>query len=412
MALTTVRARLGGQWVTLTRNPATGRYEGVLTPPGTSIHQPGGYYSVEVEASNGAGETASVSGARLASLRLAVRETAAPVLTLASPAPGYLTTGTPVFVFEAVDEEGGSGVDPGTFAVSADSGGMAGRGLRAPQEIPGGYRFTWTPPEGWADGAHTVTASVRDCDGNGSTVSGAYTVDTVPPELYIRRPYLRHVVDDEAVTVAGEARDVTAPDVTVTVGGTVVPVHGGRFEAAVPLEIGENRIPVTAADGAGNQTTREVFMIRLVTDRTGADADRVRELCARGYARWTEEERAWWASARCLRGSYDHRDLNRVGIAVDWLAGELRRRGYIAAVQPKTDWRKDDAPVRSQMEAYLSGVETVRSAQGLYVTEIPKTMAGLTTGGANAIERALVEADAVFPKYSAWTAGEITCGGV
>lgn len=402
MALKTVRARLGNTWVSLTYNPATGRYEGVLTPPGTSIHQPGGYFDIEAQASNETGQTASVTGAQLPALRLVVRETAAPALTLVSPLPGYLSTETPALIFEAVDEEGGYGVDPGTFSLAG----------AAAEPIPGGYRFTWTPPGGWADGPHAVTASVRDYDGNGSAVSAAYTVDTVPPGLLVHKAHLRHVVDEEAVTVAGEAWDVAAPDVSVTVAGTAVPVRDGRFEAEVPLEIEENRIAVIAKDGAGNQTGAEVYMIRLVTDRTQADADQVLALCARGYARWTEEERAWWASARCLRSSYDSRDLNRVGSAVEWLAGELRRRGYLAEVRPEAGWTARDAPTRSRMEAYLSGVETVRAAQGLEMPEIPGTMAGLTIDGANRIERALVKVDAVFPKYAAWTAGEITCGGV
>ena len=95
MALTQVRARIGTEWVTLTYNDATGRYEGTLTPPGTSIHQPGGYYSVEVEATNDSGDTASISGTQLASLRLVVQETTAPVVTLVFPAQGYLTTSAP-----------------------------------------------------------------------------------------------------------------------------------------------------------------------------------------------------------------------------------------------------------------------------------------------------------------------------
>ena len=405
MEMKTVRAKLGDRWAALTYNAATGRYEGVLTPPGTSIHQPDGYFDVQVEAVNQAGETASVSAAQLPALRLVVRETTAPTLTLVSPAPGYLTTQTPAVVFQAVDEAGGSGVDPDQFSVSP-----AGTVTRT--AVSGGYRFTWTPAAPWADGAHTITASVRDYDGNESTVSGAYIVDTVPPELLLQQPHLRHVVDDEAVSVTGEAWDVTAPAVAVMVSGRTVPVVGGRFQAVVPLEIGENRIPVTAVDGAGNQTTQEVYMIRLVTDRTQGDVDRVMELCVRGYGGWTDADRAWWASTRCLRGSYDHRDLNRVGAAVQFLTKELQRRGYIVAAQPKANWAESDAPVRSQMASYLDSIAAVREAQGIYLTEIPWTMDNLTVDGANAMEQALVEADAVFPYYTAWTAGEITCGGV
>ena len=98
MALTTVRAKLGDTWVTLAYNPATDRYEGALTPSETSIHQPGGYYAVEVDVSNDTGQKASISGVQLPSLRLVVRETTAPALRLVSPAPGYLTTQTPTII--------------------------------------------------------------------------------------------------------------------------------------------------------------------------------------------------------------------------------------------------------------------------------------------------------------------------
>lgn len=430
MALTQVRAKLGDTWVVLTYNEATGRYEGTLTPSGTSYHQPSGYFLVTVEASNEAGETTSISGEQLSSLRLVVKETTAPTLTLISPTPGYLQTQTPTFVFEATDEEGGSGVDPESFSVTpsvsangADSslregasaplteGGAPEGGGGSYTPIPGGYRFTWSPPGGWADGSHTVTASVSDYDGNTATVSGAYIVDTVPPELLLREPYLRHVVDDKTVTVSGEAWDITAPAVTVTVAGEAVTVADKKFSAAVPLEVGENHIPIKVTDGAGNQTTAEVYMIRLVTDRGQTDIDAIKALWGKPVATWTDEDRETWEAA-IRRGSWDPVTLNRVGITVGWLAGELQKRGYIANVSPKTDWTTQDTPTRTPMAEYLQDVETVRSAQDLYVQEILLTMRRSTLEGWNNIEKALVEVDEIFPRYTAWTAGEITCGGV
>lgn len=402
MALTQVRAKLGEEWVVLTYNESTGRYEGYLNPPGTSIHQPGGYYNITVEAVNEAGDSASISGDQLASLRLVVRETSAPTLTLISPAPGYLQTQMPTFVFEATDEEGGSGVDLGSFSLEG----------AAAEPIPGGYRFTWNPPAPWTDGPHTITASVRDNDGNESAVSGAYTVDTVPPELILRKPYQRHVVDDEIITVAGDAWDVTTPNITVEVGGEGVAVADGRFSADVPLSVGENHIPVTITDGAGNATTETIYIIRLVTDRTQADVDFIRMLYEKPWEEWPEAIQVWFLQSACLRGAYDPSDWNRVGVAVRWLAGELERRGYIASVDPKTDWTPDDAPRQGQMANYLRDVETVRSAQNLYVQEIPATLRFSTFQDWNNIEKALVETDAILPNYFAWTSGEVTCGGV
>ncbi len=447
MALTQVRARLGEEWVTLTLNPATGRYEGYLTPPGTSIHQEGGYFPVTVEAANDAGQTDTLSGERYPNLRLVVRETTAPVLTLISPVPGWLTTQTPAIVFQAVDEEGGSGVDPESFSLDGAE----------VEEINSGYRFTWTPPEPWADGAHTVTASVRDYDGNLSTVSAAYQVDTVPPVLYLRLPDAHRVVDADHITLSGWARDATSgvADISVGVEGpppamqsmALPPLAGGakepipvgpdhlvgsasqaenarsdppgssgpteymEFSQDVHLAIGENYITVTAVDGAGLAASQTVYVIRLVTDRTVSDLDTLREMYRRGADSWTEEERTWFLTAPCLRGSYDAQDLNRVGTALRYLAGELERRGYIAQVSPQTGWKGEDAPNRTQMERYLRDVMTVRDAQNLYVeAQPPATMRFSGVNEWNAIEKALVEADSYFPRYFSWQSGNLQCG--
>lgn len=353
-----------------------------------------GANTITVIATDRAGNTTKVT-------RSVLLDTAPPVLTLVSPPEGYLNTGQPEVIFSMADEPGGSGVDLDTVAVYVD-------GAPCAASVTGGT-ISLTPT--LADGPHVITVTVRDMAGNQRGLSAAYTVDTVPPVMSVKSPYLRHIVDEEAVEITVEASDAGTGVAAVVAGGVTLTPIGNVYTGAVPLAIGENTIQVAAADRAGNQTAEELYMIRLVTDRTEADVERVLELCRRGYDSWTEEERAWWAATLCLRGSYDDRDLNRVGAAVDWLAGELRRRGYIVDASPKTDWTKVDAPVRSQMTAYLADVERVRVAQGLYMPEIPGTMDNLTVDGANAIEQALVEVDAVFPYYAAWTAGETTCGG-
>lgn len=404
MALTQVRAKLGNTWTALTYNNATGRYEGVLTPPGTSIHQPGGYYSVTVEAVNDSGNTASISGTQLPSLRLVVRETISPVVTLVSPAQGYLTTSAPVVVFSAVDEAGGSGIDPDSAAASVD--GVPAACTVA--EAGGGYTVT-VACSGLSDGPHTVTVSISDYDGNDAFAAAAYTVDTAAPVLVLRKPDLHRVVDDDRVEIAGEAWDVTAPMVTVTVAGKPVDSEDGRFSATVPLKVGENTITVTATDGAGLRSTAEVYMIRLVTDRAAADIASLTALMAKPLESWTAEELAWFNDAG-QRGAYNAADLNRVGAAVRYLSGEMERRGLLIGTAPKTDWSEKDAPTVGQMEAYLSDVEAVRTAQGLEMPEIPETVRRLTVEGANRIEAALVAVDRILPLQWAWTAGEVFCG--
>lgn len=398
MAITQVRAKLDGQWVTLDYDPVTGQYEGKLPPVGTSYYQPGGYFPVTVEVQNDSGVTARLDGSSSQALRLTVRDATAPALTLISPGPGCLTSHDPIFVLEAVDEEGGSGVDPDSFSL---------RGA-AVEEIPGGCRFTWSPPEPWEDGPHTLTASVADFDGNVSAVSGAYIVDTAPPALYIKTPFLRHIVDTESVLVSGTALDVNGVEVLVN----GLPAGGERFSVRVPLEVGENTIQVTARDPAGWEATETIYMVRLITDRSQQDADGLSALQARSVDTWSEADFEKFQRYR-MRGSYTAGDLNRVGVAVQFLAGELKKRGYSPKISPKTDWTHTGASTLSPGEALCGAVMAIRDAQGLEELSeipIPDTLRRLTLDGANRLEQVLVETDAVFPNYAAWSSGEISCG--
>lgn len=397
MALTQVRAKIGEEWLTLTLNEATGRYEAQTTAQGTSVHQPGGYWPGEVEATDEAGETVAVTADNMSSLRFVVREESAPALTLISPAPGYLLAQENTFVFEAVDEAGGSGVDPDSFSLEG----------AAAEEIPGGYRFTWSTA--WADGQHTIMASVSDYDGNAATVSGAYIVDTVPPELYLQEPYQRHVTDEESVLVAGAVSDPTSGVGAVIVAGEAVSVASGRFETTVPLEVGENTIPIMVTDRAGNSTAGSVYMIRLITDRTQADADALAALAGKSWSKMTQEEKDLWNGL--AKGGYNAQDYNRVGVAVGFLAEALKKRGYRIPVDAKTDWEESDAPTVSNLGTYLSNVARIRAAQPIDAPPVPPDWVNPTIQKANDIEKILVETDALFPKYFAWTAGEITAGG-
>lgn len=421
MAITTVWARLGETRTALDYNPATGRWEGFLVPGQTSVHQPGGYYGVEVEAANDRGETASISGEALEALRLVVRETQKPLLNLVSPAAGYVTVKRPEVVMDAVDEAGGSGIALDSWAVLLD-GAVQSAG-KAAEEIPGGYRLRWTPQADLGEGRHIVTFTVSDRDGNEAGEAAAYTVDTVPPALAAFLPDSRRVVDQAEVTVRGTARDGTSGISGVAVVGEGGPAGveiapAGEFVCTVPLEVGVNTITVTARDSAGWTAVQTFTVIRMVTDRTPADAERVRELCTRGYDRWTAEERAWWSGARCRRGSYDALDLNRVTAAMEHIREWLEGYGYVTPYQaePHRPWRDEDAMTRTQGTRYLQNVEAQRKALPLPegTPETPGSLEKLTVAAANDIEIILVTVDAARPMIdrSSWPCGVITCGGV
>lgn len=406
MALTQVRAKLGDVWTVLTYNEATGRYEGSITPPGTSAHQPGGYYNITVEASNATGQTATLDGAQYQGLRLVVRETAAPTLTLISPPEGWLTTAAPSFVFQAQDEAGGSGIDPDSAQAAID-------GAAVPctvTEANGVYTITLAA-SGLSEGPHLVTVSISDLDGNETTVSAAYQIDTVPPELYIAEPYFRHVTNDSVVLISGIVSDITSGIGSVTVSGTDVSVVSGRFEQSVFLCVGENNIPVVVTDGAGNQTTISVYMIRLITDREQADIDAIKALRNTPVALWTAEQRATWDAA-VRRGSVDYWTANRVGITVDFLAGMLNQRGYNIDVSPKTDYTKNDYPTETAWRNYLSNVAKVSTSTKIPVTSLPTTLNNPTLDKFNRVEKALVDTDMLFPlmERSAIYSGEVFSG--
>ena len=75
MAIKTVQAIINGQSYTLALNSATGKYEATITAPGkTSYNQPGGYYNVQVKATNDAGTVGSADASTLNGLKLYVKE--------------------------------------------------------------------------------------------------------------------------------------------------------------------------------------------------------------------------------------------------------------------------------------------------------------------------------------------------
>ena len=144
MAIAQVRAKVNGAWHTLTYDAASGAYKATITAPGaTSYNQAGGYYNVEVEATNTAGTTGTADGSTIAGLQLVVRERVAPVITILSPSGGaYVTNSKQPVVFTITDEAGGSGVDLSTLVVKLDGTAVAASTL-ASTAVTNGYSVTY-----------------------------------------------------------------------------------------------------------------------------------------------------------------------------------------------------------------------------------------------------------------------------
>nr|DAH76955.1 MAG TPA: Ig-like domain protein [Caudoviricetes sp.] len=263
MAIQQVRAKVNGTWHTLTYNSASGAYKASITAPGaTSYHQSGGYYNVEVEATNTAGTKGTASGATLNGLRLVVKEKVAPVITILSPSSGaYVANSKQPVVFTVVDESGGSGVDLSTLVVKQDGAAVASNTIST-TAITNGYSVTYTPATALSDGSHTVQITCSDHDGNAAAAkSTTYTVDTVPPTLNVSAPADGLITATAALNVTGTTNDATSSPVTVTIklnnvdqGGVTVQANGS-WSKAITLADGSNTIVVTATDAAGKSSS-------------------------------------------------------------------------------------------------------------------------------------------------------------
>lgn len=272
MAIKTVQAIINGQTYDLTLNTGTGKWEATITAPNkTSFNQTGGYYNVQVKATNDAGTTGTADASTLDGLKLVVKERVAPVITIVSPTNGaYVTNSKQPVVFTVTDEVDGSGVDLSTMVVKLDGTAVASSTL-VNTTITNGYQVTYTPATALTDGEHTVTIDVKDHDGNAATQkSTTYRIDTVPPTLNITSPADGLITATAALTVAGTTNDATSSPVTITIKlngadqGAVTVGTNGSFSKSVTLKEGSNTIVVTATDAAG-QTASVTRTVKLDT---------------------------------------------------------------------------------------------------------------------------------------------------
>lgn len=267
MAIQTVKAFLNGTWHTLSYNSSTGKYEATVTAPNvTSWHQPGHTYAMQISATNTAATTTTIGTDDPtfgAVLKLRVKETVKPTITITSPGAGaYVTNNKQPIVFQIRDESGGSGINLSSLALKIDGGSAIGSGASGMvcTQVTNGYDCTYTPQAALTDGSHTVTIVVEDNDGNtSSTASRTYTVDTSPPVLNVTAPSNGFVTSNSSIIVQGATNDMHSSPVTViiTVNGSQysATVDGsGNFSKSVNLQEGNNTIVVRATDTAGKYT--------------------------------------------------------------------------------------------------------------------------------------------------------------
>lgn len=276
MAVKTVQATINGVTVNLTLNSSTGLYEGNMTAPSKSSYNvnSGHYYPVTVKATDTAGNSTTVNDTNTtlgSKLKLKVKETTKPVITVTSPAEGaYITNNKPTITWKVTDDD--SGVNSGTIGITIDGGSKITSGITK-TAITGGYQCSYAVPSALSDGAHTIKLDASDFDGNAATQRTVnFKVDTVPPSLSVTSPANNLITNNSSVTVSGTTSDVTSSPVTLTVklnsgsAQTVTVGSNGAFSKTLTLANGVNTIVVTATDSAGKTSS----VTRTVTLDTSA----------------------------------------------------------------------------------------------------------------------------------------------
>lgn len=218
---------------------------------------------------------------------------------------------------------------------------------------------------------------------------------------------------------------VSLPSEIIYVSGTVNgkaytwTLVDGSWQAIVDRAADDTySVALTAVNALGTSTSYTLTlyygMLNLITDRTQADVDRVRQLAQKGFRNMTADEKTEWLNG--LKGAYNASDLNRVGAAVAYVAGRLTGYGYAVSVDPRQDWQVTDIPTQESMTAYLADVATLRAALTVAADtpEVPEDMERLTWQEANDIEKILVDVDELLTRMAAawFYSGELYAGEV
>lgn len=154
----------------------------------------------------------------------------------------------------------------------------------------------------------------------------------------------------------------------------------------------------------------------LITGRTQADVERVKALAGKGFVAMTAGEQAEWLAG--MKGAYNASDLNRVGTALNYLAGRLAPLcGKDIQWSAKTDWSMTDVITASQAAVYRQQIQNVRNAL-TYPSGTPAApeIDRLTYTGANDIERILslceTLIDNIIKAFRYTGAAECAAGGL
>lgn len=174
----------------------------------------------------------------------------------------------------------------------------------------------------------------------------------------------------------------------------------------VIIKRGENGVELTGVVypqiEIGNTATEyEPYMYgypAFPADRTINDVSRWFALRNKGYANMTTTEREEWDTGR-MKGAYNAVDMNRVGIALNYLRHRFAEAGYLSGAEftAKTNWSVADVPTGADLTYYLKCVSVIRGVLSVWATTpaTPPDVGGLDYQDANDIEHILLDVDSL-----------------
>lgn len=275
-AISSVKATIRGVEYTLTLNSSTGMYEADITAPSETSYNnnSGHYFPVAIKVTDVAGNSTQITDSDSefgSALKLRVKETVAPVITITSPTDGENTSNSRPTVKWTVTDSG-SGVDSDSIGIIIDSGSKVTSGI-SKVAISNGYSCSYNIPTTLSDGAHTIKVDANDNDGNEATQkSVSFTVDAAPPVLSVSSPTNNLITNNSSLTISGKTSDATSGIKKVTYkinSGTETQMSldsSGNFSAKITLVEGVNTIVITSYDIGGLTSS----VTRTVTLDTGA----------------------------------------------------------------------------------------------------------------------------------------------
>ena len=275
MSVKTIKAVINGQTYTLTLSD-----DGYYTLSGTapalsSANLPGGYYGVQIIATDDAGNETTINqddSTWGAQLRLQSYESTKPTVTITYPSnDSRINTCTPTITAQLRDND--SGVDPATLDLRINGGGKITQGAPGLTLTPveGGYDLSYAVPTALDEGQTTISVGVSDKDGNSADpASITCTIAVTAPTISLSSPAEGIVTNQAAVQITGITSDDQLTSVTLTV--TV----NGHDQGPVTVD-GQTGAFALQANPSHMQEGANVIKVKVV-DATGLEAEITRNV--------------------------------------------------------------------------------------------------------------------------------------